>query len=184
MEGKQVSFFEDEIAVRKHWKCFLCLGILMIILGLAALSASAFVTVFSVFFLGLALVISGVLQMLHGFWAHSWNGVFLSILMGLIYVGVGIACSVAPVVSAMTITAVMASFCVVAGIYRIVGALFNRFRYCGWVFFNGLITLLLGLLIFSGWPVSGLWVIGAYIGVDLMLLGWSWTILALSIRPS
>ncbi len=52
----------------------------------------------------------------------------------------------------------------------------------GMGFFNGLITFILGVMIYFGWPLSGLWVIGLFIGVYLILAGWSWLILSLSAR--
>jgi uncharacterized membrane protein HdeD (DUF308 family) len=179
---KGVSYFHEVEITKKHWRCFLGLSVLMIVLGLAALSASVLVTVFSVFFLGLALIGSGVLQVLHGFWARSWSAVFLSIGIGIVYVLAGIACAAAPIASALVLTAFAASFCVVSGALRMGTALFHRFHNYGWIFFHGLVTFFLGILIFAGWPASGLWIIGMFIGVDLLLLGTSWAILALSIR--
>jgi uncharacterized membrane protein HdeD (DUF308 family) len=59
-----------------------------------------------------------------------------------------------------------------------------RFEQWGWVFFNGLITFLLGVMIYSDWPLSGLWVIGMFIGIDLILTGWSWIVLSLAARSN
>ena len=52
----------------------------------------------------------------------------------------------------------------------------------GMVFFNGVVTFLLGAMIYANWPLSGLWVIGLFIGVDLILAGWSWVLLSLTAR--
>ncbi|MGZ3634159.1 MAG: hypothetical protein ACXWM7_07870 [Parachlamydiaceae bacterium] len=44
--------------------------------------------------------------------------------------------------------------------------------------------MLLGLLIWAQWPVSGLWIIGLFIGIDLIVLGWMWITLALAAKDT
>ncbi len=57
-----------------------------------------------------------------------------------------------------------------------------RFPHWGWVLFNGIITLILGIIIWRQWPVSGLWVIGLFIGIDLIISGWAWIMLSFAAR--
>ena len=59
-----------------------------------------------------------------------------------------------------------------------------RFEHWGWVLFNGLITFVLGLMIYQQWPLAGLWIIGLFVGIDMILSGWSWLLLSLSARKS
>jgi uncharacterized membrane protein HdeD (DUF308 family) len=64
----------------------------------------------------------------------------------------------------------------------ILAAVVMRFPSWGWTVVNGLITLLLGMLMWADWPVSGLWVIGLFVGIEMIFSGWSWVMLALAAR--
>jgi uncharacterized membrane protein HdeD (DUF308 family) len=68
------------------------------------------------------------------------------------------------------------------GLFRILTAVAARFHHWVWVLLNGVISLVLGLMIWRQWPVSGLWVIGLFIGIDMIFYGWSLIMLALAVR--
>ncbi|MBA2077154.1 hypothetical protein PCA_01340 [Rhodanobacter sp. PCA2] len=70
----------------------------------------------------------------------------------------------------------------VAGVFRIVAAWSTYVPGRGWVIFDGVVTLVLGLMIWARWPVSGLWVIGMFIGIDLIIAGWSRVMTATAVR--
>jgi uncharacterized membrane protein HdeD (DUF308 family) len=78
---------------------------------------------------------------------------------------------------------ILAIFLIFAGIFRIVFALAERFTGWGWVLLNGAVTLLLGLLVYKQWPASGLWVIGLFIGIEMIFNGWAWVMLSFSLKP-
>jgi uncharacterized membrane protein HdeD (DUF308 family) len=65
---------------------------------------------------------------------------------------------------------------------RIVLSLLERFEGWGWVLLNGVISLILGVGIWRQWPVSGFWVIGLFLGIEMVLSGWSWIMLGLAAR--
>jgi uncharacterized membrane protein HdeD (DUF308 family) len=70
----------------------------------------------------------------------------------------------------------------VGGLLRVIFSLVVQFPAWPWVLLNGVVDLVLGVLILSGWPESSLWVIGLFVGIDLLFHGWSWMILALTVR--
>ncbi|HRD55222.1 MAG TPA: HdeD family acid-resistance protein [Parachlamydiaceae bacterium] len=168
--------------IEKHWGWFLTLGILLVILGVAVVGSSYYATVFSVMLLGLLLLAAGVIQIIEAFIAHKWSGLFFSLLIGILYLVTGFLCFTKPVEMAVALTFWIAAFCFVAGLFRMISAAILRFKHWGWVFFNGLITFILGLIIYSNWPVSGLWLIGLFIGIDIILTGWTWIMLSLTSR--
>ena len=186
MSGKKelgsVLHFNDVEAARTCWRGFLTLGILMTLLGGVAIWASVATTLFSVVFAGLLLLVAGAVQIVHGFLAREWKGLFLPLLVGIVYFVTGLLCLSNPELTAMTFTLLIGAYCLAIGLFRILAALFYRFRYWGWVFFNGLVTTILGILIVAQWPVSGLWVIGLFVGVDILLAGWSLIMLSISAR--
>ena len=87
-----------------------------------------------------------------------------------------------PLQAAIEMTLIISIFLMVSGIFRTIFAISERFNGWGWVVFNGAITFMLGLLIYRQWPLSGLWVIGLFIGIDLLLNGWAWVMLAVAIK--
>jgi uncharacterized membrane protein HdeD (DUF308 family) len=174
--------FSNIHEVRENWGWFLALGILLMILGIGIISSAYYSTIFSVIIFGLFLIGAGIVQIIQAFLARKWSGLFLSLFLGILYIITGIFCLGNPTVAALSITFWIAAFCLVVGLFKMISSLILRFDEWGWVFFNGLVTFLLGLMIYNSWPVSGLWVIGLFIGVDLILAGWSWLVLSLSAR--
>ena len=76
----------------------------------------------------------------------------------------------------------LAAVYMVGGMFRIVFSLAEQFPSWAWVFVNGVITLLLGVAIWVGWPASGLWVLGLFVGIDLIMNGTTWSVLAVGVR--
>ena len=70
----------------------------------------------------------------------------------------------------------------VGGIFRALSAVSHRYIGWGWMLFSGIVTLALGWMVYKQWPVSGLWFIGLYLGIDMILNGWTWIMLALGSR--
>jgi uncharacterized membrane protein HdeD (DUF308 family) len=167
---------------RRNTNWFLALGIILIILGIVALGRSVFVTLASMYFLGWLLVIAGVVEAVQAFWQRQWGGFFLHLLGGVLYVIVGLMIVANPDLAAMALTLLMALFFLIAGAFRIIGALTMRFPEWRWLLLSGIVTFLLGLLIWRQWPSSALWLIGLFIGIDLIFTGWSWVMLSLTAR--
>jgi len=177
-----ITHFDEIEESKTQWKKFFGLGIVMMILGLFAMSAAPFLTLFSVMLVGVLLLAGGVSQIVHSFLAKKWSGFFLSLLVGILYSVVGLISIAKPHISAAGITLLMGSLLLIGGLFRAINALVLRFRQWGWALFHGTVTLLLGLLILSEWPYSGLWIIGLFIGIDLFLTGWFCTTLSLAAR--
>lgn len=175
-------YFREIESVSKNWGTFLALGLLLVVLGVAVISSSFYATIFSVIFFGLLVLCAGIVQIVQAFMARKWSGLLLSLLLGVLYIVTGFLCVARPTAAAVTITFWIAAFCFIAGAFRMLSALVMRFDQWGWIFFNGLVTFILGLMIWADWPISGLWVIGLFVGVDMILSGWSWILLSLSAR--
>jgi len=168
--------------LQRQWWCFLALGITQILFGTIAIGSAVFVSVALVVLFGLLLLVSGITQIVSAFWAGKWSGLFIHLLIGLLYVVVGFFVIDAPVESTLALTLVVAVFLIVSGLIRIVSALMERFQDWGWVLLNGIVALILGLLIYRHWPVSGAWVIGLFVGIEMVFNGWTWVMLALGLR--
>jgi uncharacterized membrane protein HdeD (DUF308 family) len=82
----------------------------------------------------------------------------------------------------LALTLLAACFLMVGGIFKIVAALCYRFGAWGWPLASGIIDLILGVMIWQGWPASGLWVLGAFLGLNLVFRGINWIALGLALR--
>ncbi len=169
-------------AMRDHWWWFLLLGIFLVVLGTTALSAAPFVTATAVVLFGFLLLAAGIVQIVSSFWAGRWSGLLLHLLIGVLYVVTGLLIVDKPVEAELNLTLIVAFFLLAAGSFRIVAALVERFHGWGWVLLNGIITLLLGLMILREFPSTALWVIGMFIGIDMIFNGWFWIMLSLGLR--
>jgi uncharacterized membrane protein HdeD (DUF308 family) len=176
--GPLVDF--DILRRNRGW--FLALGIVQIILGMIALGSSVFATIVSVAIFGWLLLIGGVLAIGHAFWERQWNGFFIDLLTGVLYAIVGFMIISNPVEAAVGLTLLIALFLLMGGIFRIVAALVGRFEHRGWLLLNGVITLLMGIMIWRQWPLSGLWVIGLFVGIEMIFYGWSLVMLGIAAK--
>lgn len=166
----------DEL--RRNWGWLLALGIALIVLGIVALADAVGVTVVSMFFFGWILLIAGVIEAVQAFRHRRSGRLFLHLLNAVLSIVVGFLLLRNPLAGAIVITLLLAAYFAVAGIFRIIAALAMRVPRWGWALANGIVTFILGILVWSEWPISGLWVIGLFIGIDLMITGWSEVMLA------
>ncbi|MEX2112462.1 MAG: HdeD family acid-resistance protein [Pirellulales bacterium] len=168
--------------LRRNWGWALALGIALIALGMIALGAAVFTTVASVVMFGWLLIVGGALQLAHGFVRRAWSGFFIDVLSGVLYLVVGFMFINEPLQAAVTLTLMLALALIFVGVMRIVVAVSSNFQHWVWLLLNGIITLALGILIWRQWPDSGLWVIGLFIGIDMIFYGWALVMLALGVR--
>jgi uncharacterized membrane protein HdeD (DUF308 family) len=169
---------------RHHWVWFFVLGVLLIILGIAALAASALTSLLSVLFLGWLLVLGGAVQTVHAFWARRWGGVFAHLVAGVLSLVVGLLFLTRPTLAELALTLFVAVLFIVGGLIRLNAALLGRFPGWGWVVYDGVLSVVLGLVIWVAWPESAMWVIGMLVGIDLLFKGWSCLMLALASRTA
>jgi uncharacterized membrane protein HdeD (DUF308 family) len=168
--------------LRHRWLWAVGLGVLLILGGLLAIGYPADSTSATVTVIGVVLITAGILQVVSAFWASAWGGFFVHLLGGLLATFVGVIFVERPLISAVEWTLVLAFFFVGGGLIRTVSAVALRFTAWGWSLLNGIVTLVLGVLIWRGWPGDGLWVIGTLIGIELIFSGWSWVMLGLAAR--
>ena len=161
------------------------MGIALFVLGVVAMGASFTATLATVLMFGLLLLLGAAFQVVTAFWARRWRGLFLHMIAGVLYLIVGVFRIQNPVEAALGLTILIAVCLLAGGIIRIVMSVFERFEGWGWVFLNGLISVLLGAAIWRQWPLSGFWVIGLFVGIEMLFSGFSWLMLGLALgRPS
>lgn len=179
-----LSASDEKASLRSvSWQLFL-LGMISVIAGLVAISYSFMATLASVTFFGILLVVAGASEVIHAFMVRNLKGFALHLLAAALYLIVGMFMLEDPLQAALVLTKILAAYFVVGGILRIIFSFAVKFHGWGWVVLNGLIDIMLGVFILNRWPESSLWVIGLFIGIDLLFHGWSSVILALSLRAN
>ena len=163
-----------------------CSGVICIILGMVAIGVATLTTLISVVFLGTMLILGGIIVIFDAFkfWWRQWGGFTLHLLTGLLYLVIGALLIRHPVAGALSLTLFLATLFIIVGIFRIIESIANKFPMWGWYLFNGIVTLLLGILILVHWPASSLFIIGLFIGIDLIFLGWAYVMLGFSSRST
>ena len=166
----------------KNWGWFLALGIGLVILGILAIAAPLVSTLSTVFAFGGILLTAGILQIVQAFWAREWKGFLLYVGLGFLNAFVGFIMLARPQVSALSLTLVLATFFIAAGLFKAITAFMSRVEHRGWVIFSGIITFALGLIVLAQWPASSVWVLGTLIGIEMLVSGWMLVMLSLKVR--
>ncbi|MGE3806190.1 MAG: HdeD family acid-resistance protein [Gemmataceae bacterium] len=171
----------DLSELRDNWGWLLVLGLGLVILGLSAIGASIFATlVFTVFFGGMMMA-GGVLEVISSFFARRWQGFVLHLLSGLLYLIVGLLMLEHPIEAAAALTLLLAAFLLVGGALRMTFSAMHQFPSWGWIFFSGLVSFVLGIMIWRRWP-GDFWFVGLFLGIELLFNGMTWVMLALTVR--
>ena len=171
-------------AIRKNRGWLMFMGIVMVILGTIGLSMEVQLTVVSVLYFGVLILFGGLVMLVDAFRAGAWKSKLWHVLIALGYCAAAIVMIVNPAVSAVWITLFLAGFFVVSGVFRLIIGFQSRGTVAnwGWIVVAGLVSMVLGIIIFAEWPVSGLWVIGLFIAFELILQGFSMISIAWSSR--
>lgn len=169
-------------AIRGHWGWILALGIVLVVVGTLAIGMPFAGSLASVMALSALLIVGGVVQLVGAFWTRDWSGFFLNLLVGVLYLVVGVMFVRHPGEAMAAVTLLLACGFMVSGLFRIIGSLMYRFPYWGWTLVGGVINLLLGLYIYSQWPFDSFIIPGLFVGIDMIFTGWTWVMLALAVR--
>ena len=152
-----------------------------LIVGLLALSSPLFFSFLIVRFLGLFALISGVISLLVAIFDKDVAPRGLNAVFALVRIGAGLALLYCARSGLNLIMLIFAVYLIVEGIFDIAGALKMR-EHRGRVFMliNGLITILLGLMVYAHWPSGSAWILGLFFGINLIFNGFSQLMLGLS----
>lgn len=170
-------------AVARSWGWLLALGIVSLALGVIGLGLTVVLTVGSVIFFGALLVVGGAAQLLEAFTHAGRRGTLWHVLIAALYIAGGGAMVYDPIGASIALTLLFAALLLAAGIFRAAIALQLRpAPGWSWLLVGAALSVVLGAIILAQWPVSGLWVIGLFVAIELAINGWSCIALALAGR--
>ena len=172
-------------AVREHWKAFLFEGILLAILGFAAIIVPPLAGLAVTIFLGWMFLISGIAGLALTFYARQLPGFWWSLISAALAVLAGLVLLAQPAQGVLTLTIVVGAYFLAEGVATIMYALEHRRELSGrwsWMLIAGLMDILIAAIIIMGLPGSALWAIGLLVGINLLFGGATLIGMALAAR--
>lgn len=181
----QESGFKDPSVegLRENLTWFATFGIALMVLGIVSLAAPFIAGMGVESIIAVLFLIGGVMHFMHAFQSHKWKRSVMEFLAAFLYVATGVSFLTFPFAGALTLTLFLACFFLVKGAFKIVESLrLREVSNWGWVLLSGIISLILGGIIFAGLPMTIFWAVGVLAGVDFLFGGWSMVMLAYSMR--
>lgn len=169
--------------IRRASGLSIALGVLMIIAGMIAIAAPEVAGLFLVIVIGWMAIFNGAAQLFYAFSGHEEKHRWLEVLLGILYILVGIYFLMHTLSALLTLTLFLGSFLIVYAIFALVLAFRMRpHAGWGWVLFDALVTGLLGILIWIHWPATSGFVLGTLFGISFIVSGVSRLMLSMAVR--
>ena len=170
-------------ALHAKWGWIVALGVVYLIAGFVALGSVVMATVASVIVVGAMMIVAGAAEIIGAFQMKSWGKFLIWVLLGVLYVVAGILTFDNPLLAAVLLTLFLGASLIASGAIRLFLA-FSMKRESPWVWvaLSGAITLLLGLLIVARWPVNSVYILGLFLGFDLIMAGAGWISLGFALK--
>jgi uncharacterized membrane protein HdeD (DUF308 family) len=176
---------EMRAAVHEHWKAFLIEGIVLVVLGLAAMIVPPIASLAVTIFLGWMFLISGVAGLAMTFWARQMPGFWWSLISAALAIAAGLILLARPMQGTLTLTIVVGAYFLAEGVATIMYALEHRRELSerwAWMLVSGVLDILIAAMIITGLPGSAEWAIGLLVGINLLFGGASLIGVALAAR--
>ena len=182
-----IERFRQELAMtlHEHWKAYLFEGIVLLLLGAAAIVVPQIATLTVALLIGWLLLFSGIVGLITTFQMRSAPGFWWSLISAILAIAAGIVLLASPVGGAITLTFVLIAFFIIEGVASIMFALEHRRQLPGsWgvMLLSGIVDLLLAGMIFLGLPSSAEWAIGLLVGINMVFGGVALIAMALHAR--
>jgi uncharacterized membrane protein HdeD (DUF308 family) len=159
--------------LNRKWGWYFVLGALLIFLGSLATGIAVTTTMLTVVVLGWILLSAGIVLVALSFVTGKWSGFLLTLAAGILR---------SPVSGAVAITLMVATILIAVGIFRSVASIAMQFPGWGWALLSGIVSLGLGALLLKDWQSASLWFLGLYVGIDLIIHGFSWIMFSLGVH--
>jgi len=172
-------------SLRKHWVLFLVEGLVLLVLGAAAIIIPPLATLAVELLLGWLFLISGIFGLVTTFWMRRSPGFWWSLLSAVLAIAVGVVLIGWPARGAVSLTLVVIVFFLIEGVASIMFALEHKRALSGrwaWMLVSGIVDLFLAGMILVGLPGTAAWAIGLLVGINMVFGGTSLIAMALHAR--
>jgi len=158
-------------------------AILLIVFGFLAIALPLATSLGLVLIIGWLLIFSGGFQLVHAFQTKGAGSIIWKVVVALLYLCIGISFIVHPLKGVAGLTLVLGVFLIIEGIFDLIAYFQKRSAPgSGWILFDGIVTLILGIMVWRHWPASSLWVIGTLVGISMIMTGWTRLMISLAAR--
>jgi len=174
-------------AIREHWVLFLIEGIVLMLLGAAAIVLPVIATLAFTLLIGWLFLLSGAVGLVTTFWMRNAPGFWWSLLSAVVGIAAGIVLIRWPISGTVSLTLVLIAFFIVEGIATLMFAFEHRARLSGrwgWMLASGIVDLILAGIIFAGLPESATWALGLLVGINMLFGGSAMIAMALAARSA
>jgi uncharacterized membrane protein HdeD (DUF308 family) len=170
--------------LRAKWGWIVALGIIFMLAGVIALGSVVMATIWAVTIVGIMMIMAGVAELIAAFSVKDWGKAAFLGLVGVLYVAAGVIAFMNPFEAATILTLFLGIALVFGGLVRMFLAWNMREagKPWGWIVVSGIISVLLGLMIIAKWPYSSFYVLGIFLGIDLIFIGSSWLTIGLALK--
>ena len=173
----------DITPLRVKWGWIVGLGVVYVVTGFVALGSVMMATVASVFVVGVMMIIAGIAEIINAFQLKGWGKFLIWALLGVLYIVAGFVTLENPLLAAAVLTLTLGAALIASGLLRIFLAFsVKREKSWIWLLLSSLVTLLLGILILAHWPINSVYVLGIFLGLDLVAAGGAWIGLGFALR--
>ena len=174
-------------ALHQHWVLYLVEGVVLLILGLAAVVIPPLATLAVTMLFGWLFLLSGVMGLITTFWMRQAPGFWWALVSAVLGIVVGALLLALPVSGAFSLTIVLVAFFIIEGVASIMFALDHKRELSGrwgWMLVSGIVDLVLGAMILAGLPSTAAWAIGLLVGINMVFGGAALIAMALHARNS
>jgi uncharacterized membrane protein HdeD (DUF308 family) len=174
-------------AIHAHWVLFLVEGIVLVLLGAAAIIVPVVATLAFTLVIGWLFLISGIVGLVTTFWMRGVPGFWWALLSAIIAIAAGVVLLLWPISGTLSLTLVLIAFFIVEGIATLMYAIDHRAQLSGrwgWMLASGIVDLILAGIIFAGLPETATWALGLLVGINLLFGGTAMIGMALAARSA
>jgi uncharacterized membrane protein HdeD (DUF308 family) len=172
-------------ALHAHWVLFLVEGVVLLVLGAAAIALPLLATLALTIVFGWLFLVSGVMGLVTTFMMRQVPGFWWSLISAVLGIIVGLLLLASPLSGAISLTILLVVFFIIEGAASIMFALDHKRELSGkwgWMLVSGIVDLVLAAFIFAGLPSTAAWAIGLLVGINMVFGGSALIAMALHAR--
>jgi len=172
-------------ALQARWQWIVAFGVISLVAGVVALGSVAVATVSAAVIVGVMMLVASFAEIAAAFGVKDWGHFLFWLLLGVLYALAGFVCLMDPFEAATLLTLLLGISLAIIGLLRIFVAtkmIHDHETPWGWVAFSGVLSFLLGLMIVAGWPSTSFFVLGLFLGMDLIFIGTMWIAMGVALK--
>ena len=183
MESDQKMEHAETHDLRENIGWFVAMAIGLIILGLLSITVPLVSTFAMEYLIGILFAVGGIILFIHALRWKVSDRLYLNLLLGVLYFVFGIFLLAYPIAGVMTLTLMLSIFSLVVGGLKVTNAILMRpASKWAWLLASGIVSVLLGFVIWTSMPLTAFWAIGLLVGIDLLVSGFAMLILLFELR--